>query len=164
MGYPPLLDTPLKAPYTVGDVARLADLLRFPIRVPEGPRDSVPAMCTYYSIARESAGDARRFAQAVFEAHWHQGRPITGSADLESIAVAAGIDRDFVRRALTSDDGRSLLRAATEQAIARGVFGSPTIDVDGNLVFGVDRLWMVRHWLEHGAWGAGPRVDPTRHG
>lgn len=164
MGYPPLLETPLKAPYTVQDVARLAKLLRTPIRLPEGPRNSIPAMCAYHLVARDDAAVARRFARAVFDAHWREGRPIADGTDLDSIAAAAGVDRDLVRSAATSDVGRSLLRDATQQAISRGVFGSPTIDVDGNLVFGVDRLWMVRHWLEHGSWDDGPPLDPTHCG
>lgn len=164
MGYPPLLETPLKGPYAIQDVARLAKLLRQPICIPGGVTNSVPAMCAYYAIGQHSSDDARRFAKAVFDAHWREGRPIADRGDIERIGIAAGVDPDLVRSATTSDVGAPLLRAATQQAISRGVFGSPTVDVDGNLVFGVDRLWMVRYWLEHGSWESGPRVDPSYHG
>jgi 2-hydroxychromene-2-carboxylate isomerase len=32
------------------------------------------------------------------------------------------------------------------------VFGVPTFIVDGESIWGVDRLWMLEHWLRHGDW------------
>ena len=41
---------------------------------------------------------------------------------------------------------------AVDGAIAHKVFGSPFFIVDDQPIWGVDRLWMLEHWLEHGNW------------
>jgi 2-hydroxychromene-2-carboxylate isomerase len=40
----------------------------------------------------------------------------------------------------------------TEEAMEKGVFGSPYIVVDGEPFWGSDRLWMVEKWLADGGW------------
>lgn len=42
------------------------------------------------------------------------------------------------------------LKAECEAAIAKGVFGSPYIIVDGEPFFGADRLPQIEHWLASG--------------
>jgi 2-hydroxychromene-2-carboxylate isomerase len=37
-------------------------------------------------------------------------------------------------------------------AIGRGVFGSPTVIVDGEVFWGADRLPMLREWIARGGW------------
>ena len=59
------------------------------------------------------------------------------------------------------------LRAATDLAITRGVFGVPTFELDGRLFWGVDALPMLRAALRGEAWFDGPglgrrRAGPTR--
>jgi 2-hydroxychromene-2-carboxylate isomerase len=44
------------------------------------------------------------------------------------------------------------LRGATEKAIARDVFGSPNVILDGELFWGCDRLDQVDRWLKTGGW------------
>jgi len=44
------------------------------------------------------------------------------------------------------------LRAATDEAIAHGVFGVPTFELDGRLFWGLDALPMVRSALQGDAW------------
>ena len=56
------------------------------------------------------------------------------------------------------------LRTHTDAAIAAGVFGVPTFEVDGRLFWGQDALPMLRAyldgdtWFESGAWEAASRV------
>ena len=40
----------------------------------------------------------------------------------------------------------------TDQAIAKGVFGSPYFIVDGEGFWGSDRMWMVKKWLQQDGW------------
>ena len=51
------------------------------------------------------------------------------------------------------------LKQATADAAARGIFGVPTIDVDGRLFWGVDALPMVAACLRGDAWFDGPAWD-----
>jgi len=44
------------------------------------------------------------------------------------------------------------LKKETSDAIAKGVFGSPFVIVDGEPFWGSDRMWMIKHWLRAGGW------------
>ena len=47
---------------------------------------------------------------------------------------------------------KALLRANTEAAAARGVFGVPAFEVDGKLFWGLDGLPMLRAYLAGDTW------------
>lgn len=51
-----------------------------------------------------------------------------------------GIDERELGDALASDDVKAALRAANDEALAAGVFGVPTVVLDGELFWGEDRL------------------------
>jgi hypothetical protein len=48
------------------------------------------------------------------------------------------------------------LKTHTDEAIARGVFGVPTLAVDDRLFWGFDALPMLADYVANGAWSAGP--------
>ncbi|MEO6293278.1 MAG: DsbA family protein, partial [Burkholderiaceae bacterium] len=50
---------------------------------------------------------------------------------------------------------KDLLKAHTELAISKGVFGVPTFEVDGKMFFGVDALPMLAAYLKSDAWFQG---------
>jgi 2-hydroxychromene-2-carboxylate isomerase len=75
--------------------------------------------------------------------------------DPNAIAAAAaplGIDRDIVLAGIADPEVKIIARNQGEQAVARGVFGSPWIVVDGEPFWGSDRLSMVEDWLAKGPW------------
>jgi len=77
---------------------------------------------------------------------------------VEQLAQALKPARDLADESVKVD-----LRANTEEAIARGVFGVPTFCVDDKLFWGFDALPMLRAWLEGDAWFQGPDWDaPTQ--
>ena len=55
-------------------------------------------------------------------------------------------------RSPQAEDVKVQLRTFTEQAIARGVFGVPAIQVDSDIFWGLDSLPMLRQYLEGDAW------------
>ncbi|HSO44967.1 MAG TPA: 2-hydroxychromene-2-carboxylate isomerase [Rhodoferax sp.] len=64
-----------------------------------------------------------------------------------------------------SDEVKSRLKANTVEAIAQGVFGVPTFEVDGKLFWGLDALPMLRAYLAgdawfEGAWDAAAAIAP----
>ena len=68
------------------------------------------------------------------------------------------VSRERIEAALADPRVKDLLRSAVDGAVARKVFGSPFFIVDDQPVWGVDRLWMVEHWLRHGSWERTPDV------
>ena len=63
---------------------------------------------------------------------------------LAGVAERAGIDRQRFFSGLETEDCKRRLRANTEEVIARGGFGSPTLFVGSSMFFGNDRLPLVR--------------------
>ena len=63
---------------------------------------------------------------------------------LADIAVKAGIERQRFFAGIETDSCKSRLRANTDELIARGGFGSPSMFVGEQMFFGNDRLPLVR--------------------
>jgi 2-hydroxychromene-2-carboxylate isomerase len=59
----------------------------------------------------------------------------------------SGLAPEELIAAAESDTTKAKLRAQTEEAIAKGVFGVPTICVDGELFWGLDSLPHVDRFL-----------------
>lgn len=70
------------------------------------------------------------------------------------------------RRNPAGEEVKAELRANTDAAIARGVFGVPTLELDGRLFWGVDSLPMLaaalreEPWFQGGAWDESARPRP----
>ena len=67
-------------------------------------------------------------------------------------ATSIGIDSDALLAGIESQDTKDRTRTENDAAIARGIFGSPYIIVDGEPFWGADRLDQVAKWLETGGW------------
>jgi len=83
-----------------------------------------------------------------------------GGADALDPARLAALARELKpSRDPASPEVKAELRAATDAAIARGVFGVPTFEIDGRLFWGFDALPMLRAALQGDAWFDGPDWD-----
>ena len=63
------------------------------------------------------------------------------------------------KRDPTSAAVKKELRDATQEAIAHGIFGVPTFELDGRLFWGVDALPMLRAAMRDEPWFNGPAWD-----
>ncbi|RAK61061.1 2-hydroxychromene-2-carboxylate isomerase [Phenylobacterium hankyongense] len=90
-------------------------------------------------------GDPRfmTYVDAVFDAMWRQPRNLGDPAEVASVLAPLGIGADEFRALVERDAVKARLKAATEAAVARGVFGAPTFFVGGEMFFGQDRLDFV---------------------
>jgi 2-hydroxychromene-2-carboxylate isomerase len=92
-----------------------------------------------------ACGATRRAIDEVFDAVWKHGRDV---ADPEVIAdIAAALGLDDAHAAIAQPPVKQKLRENTEWAIARGVFGVPTIVAHDELFWGQDALEMVLDYL-----------------
>lgn len=107
---------------------------------PAHPFNPLPAL--RLCVAAGTTGEA---IEAVFAALWREGRD--GSpASLAAVARGLGID-DL--DAATADPGvRQRLRANTTMALDAGVFGVPTLELDGGLFWGNDSHGLMMAALE----------------
>jgi 2-hydroxychromene-2-carboxylate isomerase len=85
------------------------------------------------------------FALRTFEAYWADDRDISDDAVLAELIGPAAPE---VLARCASQPIKDALKAATERAVAAGVFGAPTWIVDGTELFwGQDRINLVERAL-----------------
>ena len=88
------------------------------------------------------------FARAVFEAYWGGDKDISQDAVLTDICKRVGIDPQKFFAGIAEQAIKDQLKANTDEVMARGGFGSPTIFVDKtDMYFGNDRLPLIREAL-----------------
>ena len=136
--------TPVKWKYHAKDLQDWARLYGLAIRWPEVfPVNSVKGMrgC----LVAEEQGRLREYARALFEAYWGEGLDISKDDVLAKVATRAALDPLATAARRVAPDIKQRLRDNTDELMARGGFGSPTIFVDGDdMYFGNDRLPLVR--------------------
>jgi len=134
--------------YFVKDLEDWARLCGVTVVMPAGhPISSVKAMRgAFYA---EEQGVLVPYSRAVFEAYWGGVQPdIASDAVLADIGARCGLDPAGLLRAVNEQRYKDLLRGNTDELIARGGFGSPTLFIDGgDMYFGNDRLPLVESRL-----------------
>ncbi|MFI5005034.1 MAG: 2-hydroxychromene-2-carboxylate isomerase [Solirubrobacterales bacterium] len=82
----------------------------------------------------------REFAMRAFRAAFQEGSDLSVAQHVLDVAAAIGIDPQAASQAADDPAIKAALRAATDAAHERGVFGVPTIAIDEELFWGDDRL------------------------
>ena len=114
---------------------------------PVFPVNSVRAMRGVFVAERHAK--VSPYVRAVFEAYWGELRDISQDDVLAEVVERTGLPAGEFFAAVTSPELKEKLRANTEELIARGGFGSPTMFVDErDMYFGNDRLGLVGEALE----------------
>ncbi len=150
MGLKPLLDTPLKGDYMRHDIPRLARIFGVPLKmIDDVPSPLAPARAFYWLDARDPAL-AKQLAQRLYTRLFARGEDISAPESVAEEAAALGIARQETLTALQSETVKQRLHAAIDASIAKGVFGSPFFIIDGEPIWGCDRLWMVEKLLAEG--------------
>ena len=153
IGGSPLVNQPLKGPYSRHDMLRSARLHGIAFNVPDNfPVNSIAACRAYYWLAESDAGTAHDFALALYRGYFVDNRDLSQPETVVEAAQALGVDADALVAAVQDQAVKDRLRAENDAAIERGVFGSPTVFVGDEMFWGHDRLDMVDRWLETGGW------------
>ena len=138
---------PLKARYMKKDLADWARSAGLAIKMPPTvfPVNSVKAMRGCIWLGNDKMVP---FARAVFETYWGDDKDISQDAVLTEICTRTGIDPAKFFAGIGDQAIKDQLKANTEEAVARGAFGSPTIYLDKtDMYFGNDRLPLIREAL-----------------
>lgn len=131
--------SPAKARHNAEDLQRQA--ARYGVTLvmpPSHPMRSVEAL-----RATLATGCDARVIHGFYRAYWVEGRPISERAVIADVVRAAGHDVDAVLAAIETPAVKEALRAATDEAIALGVFGAPTYAYEGETWWGQDRADLV---------------------
>jgi len=129
------------------DLMRWAKRYDLPFRMP----DQFPIKTSRAlkgAIAMRQWGLEQAFIAAIFAAYWEQNIGTIGEYSvLRGIAESLGVDPTAFEIACESQVVREALIESTNSALARGVFGAPSIMIDDTLYWGKDRMEFVEAQL-----------------
>lgn len=142
-----------KRAWTFRHVAWLAQAQGTPLSTPAAhPFNPLALLRLGLACAPAGGLPNRRVAEALFHHVW-QGN----GADANDPARLSALTADLApQRDPAGADVKSELRAHTDAAVAAGVFGVPTVEVDGRQFWGLDALPMLTACLHGDAWFEGP--------
>ncbi|MDH5246779.1 MAG: 2-hydroxychromene-2-carboxylate isomerase [Betaproteobacteria bacterium] len=151
-GSAPLTTVPLKGNYSRRDFERSARFhgiggFRMPPKFPIASQ--APARIVLWQKARNPAL-ATVVIMALYRAFFNEAIDISDPDVAATVAAKAGVDAAAARAAIDDPAVKDALKREVGEAIARGVFGSPFIIVDGEPFWGLDRLDQVERWLATG--------------
>ena len=148
-------EVPAKRELTFRDVMRLADAQGLTFVGPPGhPFNPLLVLRMATAITQREA--RIRFAVAVAEATWEKGLDVSNPDVMREIARHCDLDGEALLQAATQPGIKQALSAATEQAIAAGLFGVPSFVYQGELFWGADRIDSLLRRI------AGHRIDEAR--
>ncbi len=111
--------------------------LRWP---PGWPVRSYSLAALRAACVAEQHGGLREFSAAAFARNFVDGAGLADVEDVVAVAASVGLAEGVVREGIEGDAVKDRLRATTEEAIAGGVVGVPTVAVAGKLFWGDDQL------------------------
>ena len=139
---------PAKARYMDVDMARFARRYGVPLaRNPFFPVNTLTLMRGATGAQLRAPERFLDYLRGVFHAMWVEPKNLNDPAIAAQALAAAGFDPAEVMGWANDADVKAALRATTEEAVARGVFGAPTMFVGHEMFFGQDRLEFVREAL-----------------
>ena len=139
---------PAKAKYMMHDLTRWRNHLNLELKLPtEGtpfPINSLKPMRV--AMLCQTRGQGETFCRALFAAYWGRGEDVSNPEVLTKVIESVELDPAEIIEAAGSDDNKAALRANTDEAVARGAFGAPSLFVGDQLFWGNDRINLM---LEH---------------
>ncbi len=152
-GQSPLPNIPMKGDYARRDMLRCARWFGLPFKIPNKfPIGSVAPCRAFYWLHDQDAALAKKFALAIYRAYFVEDRDISAVDATLNVAASIGIDKAALTAALNDAAVKERVKHEVDTAIARNVFGSPYMIVDGESFWGADRLDQMERWLEKGPW------------
>ena len=139
---------PAKGRYMIRDLARYAERYGVPMRFnPHFPINTLTLMRLLVAVQLHQPERLDDALQALFQATWVDGVNMGDPARVAEVLAAAGLDAAALQQQIGEPAVKEALKATTEEAVRRGVFGAPTCFVGDDMYFGQDRLEFVREAL-----------------
>jgi 2-hydroxychromene-2-carboxylate isomerase len=141
-------EVPAKARYSIIDLDRCAKRYGVPLLFnPHFPINTLNLMRAITAVQTLQPQRFVEFVDLTFRAMWIEGRNLNDLAVLSTTLKEGGFDPAQVFGWVNDPEVKERLKADTEAAVARGIFGAPSMFVGNELYFGQDRLCFVREAL-----------------
>ena len=140
---------PAKGRYMWRDLDRICERLGVPLRRPsQFPRNGLlPARVATAAAAAPWMAD---FVRGVYHANFADDRDIAQRDVMSALLTTLGIDAEPWLEQAASEAVKGQLRASTDEAMAVGIFGAPTMRVGDELFWGNDRVEEAIAWARRG--------------
>ncbi|CAN5681360.1 2-hydroxychromene-2-carboxylate isomerase [soil metagenome] len=141
---------PAKGNYMLDDLARFAK--RYGCAFNHNPHFPINTLMLMRGAAGLQLREPARlddYLRAVFKAIWVDGKNMNDPQVVGAVLQEAGFDPAAFMAVVADAQVKDQLKATTQEAVERGVFGAPAFFVDGTLYWGQDRLDFVREALAH---------------
>jgi 2-hydroxychromene-2-carboxylate isomerase len=150
MGMAPILDIPLKGAYMKRELRRYCELFEVKLQrdASAAPISALAASRALALLLQQHDDAALPFAKACYHSYWQQCLDLNQQDTVLALAQSSGAAASNIEL-MAGDASKNALRFEMDQAVARGVFGSPFFIIDEEPFFGVDKLELMELWLEH---------------
>ena len=140
---------PAKGRYVMADLERFGRRYGVPFNPnPFFPINTLMLMRAATGLQMRDEGRFMPYVDAVYRAIWVEGRNMNDAATVNAALQDAGFDPAAVL-ALAGDPAvKEQLKSATQDAVARGVFGAPTFFIGDQMFWGQDRLDFVKEAMQ----------------
>jgi 2-hydroxychromene-2-carboxylate isomerase len=139
------LEHSLKRDYVIEvDAPRMARRIGLQLKVPaDFPAHALPPSRAFYWIDRQDPAKAIAFAKAAYRKYWLRGCATSDATVAIDAAASVGYEQEMVVAGMQEQTTKDRLAFENEEAIRRGVFGSPFFIVDGEPFWGSDRISLI---------------------
>jgi 2-hydroxychromene-2-carboxylate isomerase len=143
------MEVPAKGQYMQDDLQRFARRYGVPFRHnPHFPINTLSLMRAALGLQMREPQRMRAYVDAVFRATWVDARDMNDPATVGQVLQQAGFAPDKLLALAADPAVKDELKARTQEAVARGVFGAPTFFVGQEMFWGQDRLDFVKEALQ----------------
>ena len=137
-----------KGSYMTTDLQRFAKRYGVPfVHNPHFPINTLLLMRGATGVQMEQPARFAAYVDAIYHAMCVEPRNLNDPAEVGAVLQAAGFDPAALLALAGRQDVKDRLKAVTQEAVARGVFGAPTMFVGSDMFWGQDRLDFVREAL-----------------
>jgi len=141
------MTVPAKGKYMALELQRAAARLDVPFKPNPYPFMANTLRLMRCAVAAQKVGIFDRWHAAIYRAVWADALDLGDESVMTGVLEGAGIGAVDLFAAADRQDVKDELRANTDGAVSRGVFGAPTFFVDGEMFWGNDRLSWVEEAL-----------------
>ena len=139
---------PAKGLYMNADLSRFAKRYGVPFQInPYFPINTLQLMRAAIGVQLRQPNRLDALLTALFNALWVSGVNLNDPMAVAQTLARAGFDPAEIQALASGPEVKAALKASTEEAVRRGVFGAPTVFVGDTMFFGQDRLDFVKEAL-----------------
>ncbi|MGZ5787376.1 MAG: DsbA family protein [Ramlibacter sp.] len=143
---------PGKGRYMIDDLGRFAQRYGVPFgRNQFFPINTLSLMRGATALQMQDEARMVSFVDAAYRAIWVDGKNMNDADVVAQVLQGAGFDPAELMAQAGLPQVKERLKAVTQDAVARGVFGAPTFFVGSHMYWGQDRLDFVKEALEQQA-------------